>query len=148
MRIAFLVAILIGAICYSYIAFSDLGFLTRTERPGPGFFPRIIGTTAVVVTVWALVGELLKNADALTDREKWNDLILLVALAVGYAFLLRIFGGFIATVIFLGVTLMILNRKEPVKNLLIAILIPSGVYLLFDRVLNASMPPAIFTLPI
>jgi len=61
---------------------------------------------------------------------------------------LKLFGGFVATVIFLGATLMLLNRAQPIKNVLVATLVPSGVYLLFDRVLNANMPPALFELPI
>ena len=148
MRVVFLIALLAASIYYTYIAFADLGFLTRTGRPGPGFFPRIIGMTAIIVTLWTLVEELRKTDRERTDPEKWKDVVLLMALGVGYAVLLRLFGGFIATVIFLGVTLMILNRSQPGKNLLLAILIPGGVYLLFDRVLNANMPPALFELPI
>jgi putative tricarboxylic transport membrane protein len=74
--------------------------------------------------------------------------VLLMALAISYAVMLRLFGGFIATVLFLGISLMILNRGQPVKNAMLTLLIPGGVYLLFDRVLNANMPPALFDLPI
>lgn len=148
MRIVFLVVLLAGAIYYTYVAFADLGFLTRTGRPGPGFFPRIIGVSAIVVTLWTIVDALRDPSRERTDPQRWKDVVLLMALAVSYAVLLRLFGGFIATVIFLGVTLMILNRAQPAKNALLAILIPGGVYLLFDRVLNANMPPALFELPI
>lgn len=148
MRIVFLVALLAGSIFYTYVAFADLNFLTRTGRPGPGFFPRIIGVAGIVVTLWTLVEELRKGERERTDPQKWKDVVVLIAMAVCYAVLLRLFGGFIATVIFLGVTLMILNRTQPGKNILLAILIPGGVYLLFDRVLNANMPPALFELPI
>lgn len=148
MRVVFLVFLLAGSIYYTYVAFSDLDFLTRTGRPGPGFFPRIIGLSAVAMTFWTLVEELRKANRERTDPQRWKDVVLLMALAVSYAVLLRLFGGFIATVIFLGVTLMLLNRAQPAKNALLAILIPGGVYLLFDRVLNANMPPALFELPI
>lgn len=148
MRVVFLVAILAGAIYYSYVAFSDLNFLTRTGRPGPGFFPRAIGVAGIAVTIWTLIEELRKGGGDLIERDKWKDVILLMILALGYAVLLRLFGGFIATVMFLGVTLMILNRAQPGKNLLISILVPGGVYLLFDRVLNANMPPALLDLPL
>ncbi|MFY0690465.1 MAG: tripartite tricarboxylate transporter TctB family protein [Paracoccaceae bacterium] len=148
MRVVFLVVLLAGSIYYTYVAFSDLDFLTRTGRPGPGFFPRVIGGSAVILTLWTLIEELRKAERVHSDPQRWKDVALLIVLALGYAVLLRLFGGFVATVIFLGVTLMILNRTQPGKNLLLAILIPSGVYLLFDRVLNANMPPALFELPI
>lgn len=148
MRIVFLVGILAGAVYYSYVAFADLGFMTRTGRLGPGFFPRIIGVAAIAITLWTLVEELRRNRTEEADRQQWADVALLIGLALGYAVLLRLFGGFIATVIFLGVTLSLLNRGQPGKNLLISLLVPGGVYLLFDRVLNANMPPALFELPL
>ncbi len=149
MRRVFLVVLLAGAIYYTYVAFVDLNFLTRTGRPGPGFFPRVIGVSAIVMVLWTLIEELRKS-DAERVRSNphaWKDVVVLMALAVSYAVLLRLFGGFVATVIFLGVTLMILNRGQPLKNLVLAILIPGGVYLLFDRGLNANMPPALYALP-
>ncbi|MEO0691276.1 MAG: tripartite tricarboxylate transporter TctB family protein [Pseudomonadota bacterium] len=148
MRIVFLIVLLAGSIFYTYVAFADLGFLTRTGRPGPGFFPRIIGIAAIAITFWTLIEELRKVERERTDPQRWKDVVVLMALAVSYAVLLRLFGGFVATVIFLGVTLMILNRAQPAKNALLAIVIPGGIYLLFDRVLNANMPPALFELPI
>ena len=51
MRIAFLVAVLAGAVFYTYVAFADLGFMTRTGRLGPGFFPRIIGLAMVAIAI-------------------------------------------------------------------------------------------------
>lgn len=148
MRVAFFIVLLAGAVFYTYVAYADLNFLTRTGRPGPGFFPRLIGTTAVIITLWTLIEELRKAEREHTDPAKWKDVVILIALACSYAVLLRLFGGFVSTVIFLGATLMLLNRAQPFKNLLVATLVPSGVYLLFDRVLNANMPPAIFELPI
>ena len=148
MRVAFFVVLLAGAIFYSYVAYADLNFLTRTGRPGPGFFPRLIGTTAIIFTLWTHVEELRKAERERTDPRKWKDVVILMALACSYAVLLKLFGGFVATVIFLGATLMLLNRAQPIKNVLVATLVQSGVYLLFDRVLNANMPPALFELPI
>ncbi|KGK78987.1 tripartite tricarboxylate transporter TctB family protein [Thalassobacter stenotrophicus] len=148
MRVAFFVVLLAGAIFYSYVAYADLNFLTRTGRPGPGFFPRLIGTAAIIFTLWTLVEELRKAERERTDPSKWKDVLILMGLACSYAVLLKLFGGFVATVIFLGATLMLLNRAQPIKNVLVATLVPSGVYLLFDRVLNANMPPALFELPI
>lgn len=148
MRVIFLIFLLGAAVFYSYVAFVDLGFLTRTGRLGPGFFPRVIGVSAIVVTLWALVDELRNRADPEEDRQRWADVALLIGLALGYAVLLRLFGGFIATLVFLAVTLSVINRGQHLKNALVAVLVPSGVYLLFDRILNANMPPALFDLPI
>lgn len=148
MRIPFLLALLAGAVFYTYIAFVDLPFLTRSGRLGPGFFPRIIGIGMVGMTLWILLDELRHRSPDASTATQWRDVVLLMALAVGYAVMLRLFGGFFATLIYLAVTLSILNRGQHVKNATVSVLVPGGVYLLFDRILNANMPPALFTLPI
>ena len=148
MRIAFMLVLLAGAIFYSYIAFSDLSFMTRTGRLGPGFFPRVIGIAAIVVILWTIIDELRKQKLSNDDDHQWSDVVLLIALALGYAVLLRLLGGFVATIIFLFATLFFLNPGQHVKNLIVSVLVPAGVYLLFDHVLNANMPPALFGLPL
>jgi putative tricarboxylic transport membrane protein len=156
MRIVFLLALLGGAIFYSYIAFFDLTFLTRTGRIGPGFFPRLVGGAMIVTTLWAIV-------DALRDRRAmaegaaagpndapsglWRDVIVLMLLVLGYAVMLRLFGGFVSTVLYLGLALIIFNPGRHLQNALVAVIFPGVVYLSFDRLLNANMPPALFTLP-
>ncbi|PWK62511.1 tripartite tricarboxylate transporter TctB family protein [Roseicyclus mahoneyensis] len=155
MRIAFLLTVLGGAIFYTYIAFTDLGFMTRTGRLGPGFFPRVVGLGIVVFTLWALFdalrdARLSAQGAAVTgpgdahSTGRWRDAATLMGLAVGYGILLPIFGGFVATVIYMLIALSIINSGKHLLNVILAIVIPAGVYLLFDRILNASMPPAMF----
>lgn len=148
MRIAFTLALLAGAMFYSYIAFTDLSFMTRTGRLGPGFFPRVIGVAAIALTLWVLFDEVCKQKQSDGEGQQWGDVVLLMALALGYAVLLRLFGGFVATVVFLLITLFFLNPGKHIKNLIVSVLVPAGVYLLFDQILNASMPPALFELPL
>lgn len=148
MRVAFLIVLVAAAIWYSYVAFADLAFMTRTGRLGPGFFPRIIGVLAVLMTLWALVGEVRARRLADGSASQWRDAVLLISLALGYAVLLRSFGGFVATFLFLAITLSVLNRGDHLRNALISVLVPAGVYLLFDRLLNANMPVALFPLPL
>ena len=154
MRIVFLIALLGGAIFYTYIAFADLNFMTRTGRLGPGFFPRLVGLGIIVMTLWALL-DALRDARMATDGgvtagladARWRDFVLLVGLVLGYAVLIRLFGGWISTVAYLGLALSLLNPGKLLQNALVAVIFPTTVYLLFDRVLNANMPPALINLP-
>ena len=66
---------------------------------------------------------------------------------LGYAILIRLFGGWISTVVYLGTALYLLNPGRHLQNALVALIFPTTVYLLFDRVLNANMPPALINLP-
>jgi hypothetical protein len=148
LRIAFMIVVLAGAVFYSYFAFVDLNFLTRTGRLGPGFFPRIIGVAAIVMTLWALSDETRAARGGGGAVGRWRDVLLLMALTLGYAVLLRLFGGVAATFLFLAIALSALNPGRHLNNALVAILVPGFVYLLFDRLLNANMPPALINLPL
>ena len=50
--------------------------------------------------------------------------------------------------VFLLVTLSILNRGHMSQNVSIAVLLPAGIYFLFDVWLNAAMPEGVLHLPI
>ncbi|MEM8956263.1 MAG: tripartite tricarboxylate transporter TctB family protein [Pseudomonadota bacterium] len=147
MRLAFLFLVLAGAVYYTYVAFLDLSFLSRTGRLGPGFFPRIVGVAAIVMTVWVILDTLRESRAPDDESSTWGDLLVLMALVLGYAVLLRLFGGLIATVVYLGLTLSYLNRGRYRQNAILSLAIPGFVYLLFDRLLNANMPPALFDMP-
>lgn len=147
MRLAFLFLVLAGAVYYTYVAFLDLSFLSRTGRLGPGFFPRIVGVAAIVMTVWVILDTLRESRAPDDESSTWGDVLVLMALVLGYAVLLRLFGGLIATVVYLGLTLSYLNRGRYRQNAILSLAIPGFVYLLFDRLLNANMPPALFDMP-
>jgi putative tricarboxylic transport membrane protein len=146
-RILFLLVLLAGGVFYSYIAFTDLGFMTRTGRLGPGFFPRIIGLSIVFISIWAIVDERRK-ATASDAPNDWRDVATLIAIALFYAVMLKILGGFLATVVFLLLALSVLNRGHHMQNAIISLLLPGAVYLLFDVALNASMPPGLVPFPV
>ncbi|MGY8986044.1 MAG: tripartite tricarboxylate transporter TctB family protein [Sphingomonadales bacterium] len=148
MRVVFLFVILFGAVFYTYVAFFDLSFLSRTGRLGPGFFPRIIGVSAVILIIWVIVDALRDGWNVLSDDNRWGDVVPLILLAVSYAILLRLFGGFLATLIYLAITLALINRGKNFQNAVLSVVIPTAVYLLFDKVLNVNMPPALFVLSI
>ncbi|MDG1378271.1 MAG: tripartite tricarboxylate transporter TctB family protein [Yoonia sp.] len=145
MRLAFMFVVLAGAIFYSYVAFVDLSFLSRTGRLGPGFFPRLVGVFAVAMTIWVIVDLLRDQRPEEDDASSWVDVVKLMVLALAYAVLLRLFGGFIATVIYLAMTLTVMNRGKYLQNVILSLTFPAGVYLLFDKLLNANMPPALFS---
>lgn len=148
MRIPFLVAVMAAGVFYSYIAFVDLGFMTRTGRLGPGFFPRIIGISVIVLSIWAILDERRSVESKDEYLGFWRDAALMIGLALVYAVLLRLFGGYLATVAFLMMALTVLNKGRLRQNVLLSLLIPTGVYALFDLVLNANMPPGLISLPI
>lgn len=148
MRIVFLLAVLVGGVFYSYIAFTDLPFLSRTGRLGPGFFPRIIGGLIVVLSILSIASEIRRRSVDEHDNDHARVVVLVMVLAGGYVASLSILGGILATFVFLLVSLSLLNPGRWVQNVIVSLVLPAFIYLLFDVLLNAAMPRGILNLPI
>jgi hypothetical protein len=146
MRAGFLGAILLFAAGYSYVAFADLSYLSSAGRLGPGFFPRIIGATLVVLCAWSLAAELGRSAAGEGSRHS-RTAAAVVALSAAFVALLEVLGGPLSMVAFMAAALWLLNRGRHLQNALLIILLPAGFYLVFKVWLNAAMPRGLLPLP-
>ena len=147
MRLAFTAAVLCVAVLYTYWAFADLSFLSSTGRLGPGFFPRIVGLILIVVCVVTLAGDLKKRHDDGRLSSFWGVTVVVAALSGAFILLLEILGGPLAMVAYMLATLTVLNRGKTIQNVAISLGLPLALFLLFDRWLNASIPPDALGLP-
>jgi hypothetical protein len=147
MRLAFTATILCLAVLYSYWAFADLSFLSSTGRLGPGFFPRIVGLILIVACVLTLAGDLKERRADAGLSSFWGITVIVAALCGAFILLLEILGGPLAMVVYMLVTLSVLNPGRPMQNVAISVGFPLALFLLFDRWLNASIPPDALGLP-
>jgi putative tricarboxylic transport membrane protein len=141
---------------YTQMAF-DLEWRTVAGRIGPGFFPRVVGVLSLVILLWALAESLRPGAADDEDEVGGEDeageadlgrhpVPLLVVLAATAVFLLVFFvplGAIVASSLFLFATLFLLNRRQLVVNVVIALALPVLVYLLFQTLLNSGLPPGV-----
>jgi hypothetical protein len=140
MRLAFIALILCLAGAYTYAAFTDLHFLSSTGRLGPGFFPRFIGVGLVLACLAELAFEWRRRSEAPPPSEHARTTIMVGALSAAFVLSLTILGGYLAMVAFLLVTLTVLNRKGPVQNVAIALVLPTAIYVMFEYWLNVATP--------
>jgi putative tricarboxylic transport membrane protein len=147
MRLGFTAAILCAAALYTYWAFADLSFLSSTGRLGPGFFPRIVGLILIVVCVLTLAGDLRDRRAEGRLSSYWRITGVVAALSGVFILLLEFLGGPLAMVVYLLVTLSVLNPGRSLQNVAVSIGLPLALFLLFDRWLNASIPPDALGLP-
>jgi putative tricarboxylic transport membrane protein len=148
MRAAFIVAILCVATGYTWIAFTDLYYLSSTGRLGPGFFPRFIGVGLIVLCLFSLWRDRGTPDDAEETSPHWRTAVTVGLLSAVFVALLDILGGLLSMIAFMGAALAYLNRGRTLQNALIALLLPVTVYLLFDVWLNAAIPTGILPLPL
>ena len=144
MRAGFLLAILLVAGGYAWLAFAELAYLSSAGRLGPGFFPRIIGVSLVAICAYCLYEEVRAGREGLSAH--WRTTVAIAALSAGFIAALELLGGLLAMVTFLAAALALVNRGRRLQNALLATLLPVGVYLLFKVWLNAAVPRGILPL--
>jgi putative tricarboxylic transport membrane protein len=147
MRLAFTAAILCLAVLYTYWAFADLSFLSSTGRLGPGFFPRIIGLILIVACLLTLAGDLKGRRAEGGLSSFWRITLVVAALSGAFILLLEVLGGPLAMMVYMLATLSVLDPGRSMQNVAISVGFPLALFLLFDRWLNASMPPDALGLP-
>jgi putative tricarboxylic transport membrane protein len=146
--------LLVVMVGYTEMAF-DLEWRTQAGRIGPGFFPRIIGILAAVLALVAVVDSLRPGvgdeADLLDEDEAGEGdlgrhpvpLLLTVALSAVFLLTLTWLGAIVSAAVFMFGMLWLLNRGRWVTNVVLSLLVPLGMYLLFQTGLNAGLPEGV-----
>ena len=154
-RSLFLAVVLVVLAVYTQMAF-DLEWMTKAGRIGPGFFPRIIGGLAVLLTLIALVASLRAGVaddedevggdeeagEADLGRHPW-PLVLVLLASAALLLLFTSLGMIITCALFLAATLFLLNRGHTITNIAVSLGVPVVTYLLFQTLLNAGLPEGI-----
>lgn len=151
----FLIALIVFFAFYTDLAF-DLEWRTNAGRIGPGYFPRLIGLLAILLTLVALVLDLRSDVHEVVDLEDEVGeaaehlgrhpllMALFVAVCAAFVSLLVVLGAVVATAVFLLVTLLMLDPRHRVRAVIVAIGVPILLYLAFETGLNAGLPGGIF----
>ncbi|HEX7054148.1 MAG TPA: tripartite tricarboxylate transporter TctB family protein [Burkholderiales bacterium] len=146
MRAGFLAGVLLFAAGYSYVAFAELAYLSSAGRLGPGFFPRLIGASLVVLCAYSLALELRRREPERLSSF-WRAAAAVAALSAAFVAALEVLGGLLSMIAFMAAALAYLNRGRPVQNALLALALPAALYLLFRVWLNAALPRGMLGLP-
>jgi putative tricarboxylic transport membrane protein len=153
-RAVFLGILLVVLAVYLQLALG-MEWRTTAGRIGPGFFPRIIGGIGIVLTLVALVGSMRRaGSTADTDDDETDagaadlgrhpaTMAIVVAASAALAAVFTVLGAVVAGALFLLGCLWLLNREHPVLNAVLAIGTATGLYLLFQTLLNAGLPAGV-----
>jgi putative tricarboxylic transport membrane protein len=161
-RLVFLASMTVLAAGYTLIGF-QMEWRIQSGQIGPGFFPRFVGIGTMVGCLVAIaltlsgrdaqepspdpagdaedvVGGAVETADGLTDA--WAT-VLAVGCMVVYYLTFEPLGALLASVLFLALLLTIVNRGRHRMNAAVSVLVPVGLYLLFEVLLDAGLPPGL-----
>jgi len=137
---------------------SSLGFVYDVNgRPGPGYFPLIIGLALIIATGINAKNDLKvyleqRRTHQPVDNEEGNerkfyprDTLILAVLIAMLIFILNSVGAIISMMVFVFSYLWFFNPNETTKNIVYAIVFPSLVYLLFDVWLQTGLPAGLLS---
>ena len=161
-RLVFLASLTVLAAAYTLMAF-DMEWRIQSGQIGPGFFPRFVGVGTVVGCLVAIAltlsgrGATASSPDPAEDADfevpaavedgddrtaPWTT-ALVIGCAVIYFVFFEPLGALLGSVVFLALSLTIVNRGHHRMNAAVSILLPVGLYLLFEVFLKAGLPPGV-----
>lgn len=158
MKMLFSLGFFIGSLAFTLYGLSSLDLSDSFGRPGPGYFPLIIGVMLIGTTGFSSYQEFRKRQHHLSqsmghifqipagehETTHAQDTLVVVALIVLFLFTLKPLGSVLSMVLFTGAFLAYFNKGRHKLNITYSIVLPLGVFLLFDVLLQAGLPKGIF----
>ena len=143
-----LAAVLLALGVFLLVETSRIAIPENANSIGPRFFPTLVGGLLCLVGSWLVVDVLRGGHGAMEAAEDidlsrtsdWRTLGLLSAVFLGHAALLQPLGFAVAgTLLFFGVG-AVLGSRRWARDLGISVVLATGVYVLFGRVLGVGLP--------
>ena len=140
-------ALLAACLAYGYTAFfvmdAQLPRFAKLSPIWPSSFPKVIASLALIIAFLQLMQP--KQADTVQWKSlkslNWTLALVICALMVAYALLLRPMGFLLATYGFLTLTAFALGERKLMKLSVIAVITAGALWYLVDQVLGIYLRP-------
>ena len=120
----------------------------------PSTFPRIMIIGMAVFTVILLIQSLMKLSnmkpdDPLAEKSETMNLfrdkgvlaaLIVVLLCVGYVYFFKSLGYVVVSFLLCAIIMWMIGLRNPVKLILISLLVPLGMWLIFYKMLQVNIP--------
>lgn len=143
MQFFFSLGLLVASLAYTVYGLVTLDLVDSIGRPGPGYFPLIIGVLLILTTSYKSVKTLktMNSAEAFDQEETYlTDTLVTIGLICLFLVTLKFLGAILSMVLFVGAFLAYFNRGRTVFNIIYSLVLPIAVYLLFNVALRAGLP--------
>ncbi|MGW4947322.1 tripartite tricarboxylate transporter TctB family protein [Actinoplanes sp. NPDC004185] len=112
----------------------------------PRLAPVVISAAWVVVALAYLVAQLRTREAPPEEEPGWWSPAGVVASLVGFAVALEYAGFVVSAAAFVVVVSRVLGSRHLVRDVIVAVLLPTAVYLAFTRLLDIFLPAGVFPL--
>ena len=120
----------------------------------PSTFPRIMIIGMAVFTVILLIQSLMKLSnmkpdDPLAEKAETMNLfrdkgvlaaLIVVLLCVGYVYFFKSLGYVVVSFLLCAIIMWMIGLRNPIKLILISLLVPLGMWLIFYKMLQVNIP--------
>ncbi len=151
MQLFFSLGFFLASLAFTGYGLSSLDLSDSIGRPGPGYFPLIIGIMLMASTgygTWKLYrqNKIVTTIESDIDRPEFygRDTLVVILLITLFLATLQSLGSILSMVLFMVLFLGYFNKGDHKLNIIYSLLLPLGVYLLFDVLLRAGLPKGIF----
>lgn len=114
---------------------------------GPNFFPQVVSAMLLIASIslitQALRGKSLKNFESI-NKDGLIRASVTLAMAIAYLFLMQYLGFYLATAVFLFITMKYLGLKSYLTTLLVSVSIATIVFGIFKIFLKIPLPEGLF----
>lgn len=114
------------------------------EASGPRLAPAVSSVLLILLAAAFLIrpgdDQLVEHVKEATADTHWPTPVLLVTLLVGYALSLDLLGYALATTIFFWLSAWLLGSKQPVRDIVIAVVLGVVTGYVFSEWLNVQLP--------
>jgi putative tricarboxylic transport membrane protein len=142
-------------------AFSFLGFsvfifalsvrlgIGRLQSPGPGFMPSLASAVLFFLSLFVLISQTRRSAKDEGEGHlvHWRNLtkpIGLVAVLIGYAFVLDVMGYLITAFLLMFMLFLMAEPRRWPKDVVVAALVAALSYVVFNQWLGVRLPAGVF----
>ena len=133
--------LLVSLIGYYLARGFESGFMIDNGL-GAGFFPKLVCLILGVLSVLMFI-KSFKDKNIYKFSKDNKNTFIIIGLCVVYLFLMEKIGYLLATIIFSISVIMTLDRKNIITSIIFSIVFPIGIYYLFSKVFNVSLPTGI-----
>lgn len=112
----------------------------------PRLAPVVISAAWVVVALAYLMAQLRTREAPPEEKPGWWSPAGVVASLVGFAVALEYAGFVVSAAAFVVVVSRVLGSRHLVRDVIVAVLLPTAVYLAFTRLLDIFLPAGVFPL--
>lgn len=125
---------------------------TALTAVSPAFFPYLLSVAGLFFSLCVIAGALTSSNSIAGDHSTTdvipfyvfiNRTLLLFLILFIYYYLFRIVGALLLSVFIFALLLFLGGERQPIRLIVLSLVLPTGVYLLFAQLANVPLPRGI-----